>query len=312
MYIGLKFNRLRIIKRAGSNRRGILVLVKCDCGKQHVAVLSEVLSGHTTSCGCRKHQCYVDHTQRIVSSLSQDAIMQSFLYLAGDKDTARPDHLRWDVIRSAFYRRTEQLNSLPEGTTLAIKNCVLAGHDYNRIAAMTGRHRSEIAWLAKHVIRPEARREREQRYSALVAMKRYRMYRSAETEYLSELEKLPSYLDLRDHAERYLDRMRLQQLRDDRFSASELHNPDRDRKTRRISEACRIARLNPHSLDSAWHWVNTRSAGLVLSRCEQSLLDWFRDAVNQTLQYRKRTRKDHAERTRKIKEEQRMRLLRVL
>ena len=216
MYFGLKYNRLRIVKRAGSNRRGILVLVKCDCGKQHVAVLTEVQSGHTKSCGCRKHQCYVDHTQQIVSSLSQDTILQCFLYLTGDKDTPRPD-LRWDVIRSAYYRRTEQLKCLSEGTTLAIKNCVLAGYEYDRIVAMTGMsgisHRSEIAWLAKHVIRPEARRNREQRHSAFEAMKWSRMGRSAHASYLSKLGK-PSYLD----------RKRLQELHDNRFSASELHS----------------------------------------------------------------------------------------
>jgi hypothetical protein len=292
-YVGLKYNWVRIIKIVGSSKRGVIALVECDCGKRKEAVLREVEHGHTKSCGCRKHQCYVDHTQQIVSSLSQDAIMQSFLYLAGDKDTARPDHLRWDVIRSAFYRRTEQLNSLPEGTTLAIKNCVLAGYDYSRIAAMTDRHRSEIAWLAKHVIRPEARREREQRHSALVAMKRYRMYRSEETEYLSELEKLPSYLDLRDHAERYLDRKRLQELRDDRFSASELHNPDRDRKPCKIA---RIARLDPHSLDFAWHWLDTNRSRLALSRYQQGLVDWFRDAADRTFQWRKALRREHAQR----------------
>ena len=296
MHFGLKYNRLRIVKSAGSNRRGILVLVKCDCGKEHVAVLSEVLSGHTKSCGCRKHQCYVDHIQQIVRSLSQDTIVRCFLHLAGDRDTPTPN-LSWDVIRSAYYRRTEQLKCLPEGTTLAIKNCVLAGYEYDRIVAMTGMsgisHRSEIAWLAKHVIRPEARRDREQRHSAFVAMKWSRMGRSGETSYLSSLVK-PTYLE----------RMRLQQLREGSFSAGELHNT--------ASKVARIARLDSDSLDSAWHWLDTKGDGLVFSRYEKSLLDWFRDTVNQTLQYRKRTRQNHAERMRKIKEEQRMRVVRIL
>jgi hypothetical protein len=218
--------------------------------------------------------------------------MQCFLHLTGDKDTARPN-LRWNVIQAAYYRRTEQLKALPEGTTLAIKNCVLAGYEYNRIAIMTGRHRAEIAWLAKHVIRPEARRGREQRHSAFVAMKWSRMGRSGETSYLSRLVK-PTYLE----------RNRLQQLLGGRFSASELHNID--------SKVAQKARLDPDSLNSAWHWVNSKSAGLVFSRYERSLLDWFCDTVNQTLQYRKRTRQHHSERMRQIKEEQRMRLLRIL
>ena len=267
MYFGLKYNRLRIVKRAGSNRRGILVLVKCDCGKQHVAVLSEILSGHTKSCGCRKHQCYVDHIQQIVRSLSQDTIMQCFLYLTGDNDALRPD-LRRDVMWSAYYRRTEQLKALPEGTTLAIKNCVLAGYEYSRIAAMTGRHRSEIAWLAKHVIRPEARREREQRHDAFVALKWSRMGRSAYADYLSKLDK-PSYLE----------RKAIQELHDNRFSASELHTPG--------SKASLLARLDPESLDSAWHWIKTKSAGVKLSCYQQGLVDWLRETAERTERYRK-------------------------
>jgi hypothetical protein len=107
------------------------------------------------------------------------------------------------------------------------------------------------------------------------------MDRSAETEYLSELDK-PSYLDLRDHAERYLDRKRLQELRDDRFSASELHNPNPEG-----NKSCRIARLDPHSLDSAWHWIKTRSAGVVLGRFQQGLVEWFRETAERTFQHRK-------------------------
>ncbi len=278
MHFGLKYNRLRSIRRAGSNRRGILVLGKCDCGKQHVAVLSEVLSGHTKSCGCLKHQRYVEHIQRTVSRLGQDTIMQCFLHLTGDKDTPRPD-LRWEVIRSAFYRRTEQLKSLPDGTTLAIKNCVLAGHEYNKIATMTGRHRSEIGWLAKHVIRPEARRDREEQHSALVAMKWYRMGRSGETSYLSSLVK-PTYLE----------RKRLHQLLEGRFSASELHNTD--------SKVARIARLDPDSPDSAWHWIKTKSAGVKLSLYQQGLVDWFRETAERTERYRKQQYRRYLRRTR--------------
>jgi hypothetical protein len=62
-YIGVKYNRLTIIKIIGSNRRGVIALVECDCGKRKEVVLREVERGHTTSCGCRKLQCYmIKHT----------------------------------------------------------------------------------------------------------------------------------------------------------------------------------------------------------------------------------------------------------
>ena len=50
---GKKFNRLKVIKEHGKNKRGnILWLCKCDCGKTVVLKGSSVKLGHTKSCGC--------------------------------------------------------------------------------------------------------------------------------------------------------------------------------------------------------------------------------------------------------------------
>lgn len=52
---GQKFAKLTVIERAAndpSNR--IRLRCKCDCGKECVARLSDLRSGHTKSCGCRK------------------------------------------------------------------------------------------------------------------------------------------------------------------------------------------------------------------------------------------------------------------
>jgi len=275
---GTETGYLKLLGEAGRDKcRRILVWAICKCGKRCKVRRSQVASGHVKSCGCLKHRRYVEHMKRTVSRLSQETIMQCFLHLAGDKNTQKPD-LPWDVIRSAYYRRTEQLNSMPEGTMAAIKVWVLRGFDYAETAAKTGKHRAEIAWLAKHLIRPQATRDREERHRALVAMEWSRMGRSGEAEYLSKLV-----------APTYLERKRLQQLEDDRFSAGELHNPD--------TKANRIARLDPDRLDYAWHWVKTKSAGVKLSRYQQGLIDWFRDTTERTERYRKQQCRTYLRRT---------------
>lgn len=58
---GQKFNRLLIIKRAGSNEhKKALWLCRCDCGEIITAIGSEMLSGHTNSCGCLRSERVVE------------------------------------------------------------------------------------------------------------------------------------------------------------------------------------------------------------------------------------------------------------
>lgn len=50
---GKKFNRLLAINTAGIDKNGKMTwLFKCDCGKDHVQVGSNVSTGHIKSCGC--------------------------------------------------------------------------------------------------------------------------------------------------------------------------------------------------------------------------------------------------------------------
>lgn len=51
--VGLKFNRLTIIKRLPNNNHNqIMVECQCDCGNKIVTALSHLRSNHTQSCGC--------------------------------------------------------------------------------------------------------------------------------------------------------------------------------------------------------------------------------------------------------------------
>lgn len=50
---GLRFGRLLVIRRDGSNhRRKAMWLCRCDCGNEHRVAGSYLTSGRTTSCGC--------------------------------------------------------------------------------------------------------------------------------------------------------------------------------------------------------------------------------------------------------------------
>jgi hypothetical protein len=56
-YIGVKFNRLTILRYWGTTPKGAKkVLCKCECGRQTIAVFSRVKSGETKSCGCLREE----------------------------------------------------------------------------------------------------------------------------------------------------------------------------------------------------------------------------------------------------------------
>ena len=65
--IGKRFGRLVVIERAGTKRREIAWLCRCDCGKEIVVPGNKLRSGHTKSCGClrnRSPRTFIDLTGR--------------------------------------------------------------------------------------------------------------------------------------------------------------------------------------------------------------------------------------------------------
>jgi hypothetical protein len=158
-------------------------------------------------------------------------------------------------------------------------------HDaYALIAEDTGLHSAEVAWLAKHVIRPEVR----QRDRALLNISKAKIEREQELERLKEEQKRR-----REHGERewqpeYEEWQREQELQGERFSASELHNPR--------SKVSQTARLDLDSLDFAWHWMETNARQMKLDSDEQDLLKWFRETGERTFQWQRRLRRRQAER----------------
>jgi hypothetical protein len=55
--LGRTFSRLKVIGRAGSNKRNVaLWYCLCECGGRIITRSDSLQSGHTTSCGCAKVQ----------------------------------------------------------------------------------------------------------------------------------------------------------------------------------------------------------------------------------------------------------------
>ncbi|MGA9062745.1 MAG: hypothetical protein WB341_13895 [Terracidiphilus sp.] len=224
--------------------------------------------------------------QQAVKGLSQTLILQCFLSFIGPK-APKPD-LPADRIKAGYYRRTEELKSLPNSVMVTMRERVMAHGNYASIAQDTGLHTAEVAWLAKHVIRPEARRRQEMKDHALFNIHYAKERREFERE---EQQKVQRWR--REHRERergldYEEWRRKRELQEERFSARELHNPG--------SKASQKARLDVDSLDFSWHWMTTEAPHMKLDSDEQDLLKWFRKTAERTFEWRRDKRREMAQR----------------
>lgn len=54
---GQRFGKLTVLERAGSDKRkNVTWKCLCDCGKETVVPAADLRRGHTTSCGCWRHE----------------------------------------------------------------------------------------------------------------------------------------------------------------------------------------------------------------------------------------------------------------
>ena len=53
---GMKFHKLTVISKTGSKSHQTMWLCVCDCGNKTEVAKGNLISGHTKSCGCMKHQ----------------------------------------------------------------------------------------------------------------------------------------------------------------------------------------------------------------------------------------------------------------
>jgi len=285
-------SKLTILEYAGADsHRYALVRCQCECGNElHTTPrLCDVLARperkiHTTSCGCVKHKRYVEHVQKDVSQLSPDTIKQCFLSVV-DSNALKPD-LPKDVIVAAYYRRTEYLKFLPDPVALDVRQRILVHDDYAAIARDNSLHPAEVAWLAKQVIRPEFEKRRLVLDNIRYAKegREYELKILQEDKKWRETHRAPFW---KQDCEEWL---RERELREDRFSASELHNLG--------TIVSKKARLDFNSLDFAFHWMETINPNMKLDSDEENLLTWLLITAEHTFKWRRDKRRKEANRRR--------------
>jgi hypothetical protein len=53
---GLVFGRTTTVEAVDATKRGVRWLCQCECGGEHVALATRLLSGRTSSCGCLQRE----------------------------------------------------------------------------------------------------------------------------------------------------------------------------------------------------------------------------------------------------------------
>ncbi len=271
-----------VIRGAGRDKRGcICVIGLCDCGKKRRMVLTDLLSGHAVSCGCTKHENHVQFIQREVDKLTFQELRDCFLSTV-DSSALKPDLPR-RVITSAFIRCSESLKARLDNDLAGVRKRVLDNRPYADIANKFHLHPAEIAWLAKHVIRPEAQGRRERKEKALLAIRQTKSRRDHEREDILADQRWRQKQRVRVPKLDYEEWLRAEQLKVDIFSKNELHDPR--------TKASQKARQDPSSLDAAWRWMREEVPHQKLNSDEQGLLKWFREAGDRTFRWRREQRR---------------------
>lgn len=276
-----------VIREAGRDSRGcVCVIGLCGvCGKRRRMVLTDLLSGHTVSCGCTKHENHVQFIQREVDKLTSEELHECFLGNV-DRSAPKPDLPR-RVIISAFIRHRDGLKARLDNDLAGVRKGVTANRPYADIAKEFNLHPAEVAWLAKHVIRPEAQRQGERKEDALHAIRLTKSRRDHERkDYLAD-QRWRQKQRGRKPMPDYEEYLRAEQLKMEIFSKNELHALG--------TKASQKAQRDPFSLDSAWKWMKEEGPHMKLTPEDRELVNWLREAGERTFQWRREQRRAHAE-----------------
>ena len=243
-------SRLTIVCRAGyDSARHPLVRVRCLCGEERITRLAHVLSGHAKSHGCLKHETYVRHVQAVIGRLAPDTVLKCFVAVCQGRVAELK--MKEDLVYSAYHRRVAELKELPPRTIQSLTLRIFRNGSYERIAADFRMHGAEIAWLAKHVVRPHAKMR---------------------VEHESLMTKLKDFA-IRDIRSAKAD---LEEQGRTRFWSSELSGAKNPPKSK---------------LGYAWLWANGVESLIVLTNEESELKNWLLSTAEITFQERKAERK---------------------
>jgi len=162
------------------------------------------------------------------------------------------------VIKGGYYRRAEQLKALPYDDMVEIRFLARRHEKYAQIAEKSRLHPAEIAWIYKHVIKPEIKKQRND---------------------------TDTQNDLKDFALCSIAGAKgnLEEQKRNRFWGHELHTPG-------SKPGSKV------ELGWAWEWMMKYAPFMKLNSKEEDLLSWFRLTAARTFQMRRDKRRGMAQR----------------
>ena len=78
--IGLRFNRLLVVKRLGNihGRKNVYWLCQCLCGNKRNVFTSDLTRGHTRSCGCLRRELLADRNFKHGDSINDERLYKTW------------------------------------------------------------------------------------------------------------------------------------------------------------------------------------------------------------------------------------------
>lgn len=144
---GDRFGRLTTIKKKGWNRQqhATMWLCRCDCGNEIIVQNNNLLSGHTTSCGCALEEAQQSPEKR-VAALKASPNTGKFEQNLKAKSFRLSDGKREYICRnlSNFCRENPELFGLPSGDDAA------AEREAKDLATSIGRYRCH-GWTVERI-----------------------------------------------------------------------------------------------------------------------------------------------------------------
>ena len=94
---GQRFGRLVAVERVGSRSSQSLWLCRCDCGGTAVVLMSNLKSGHTTSCGCALQEAQQSPSARVTAQALSPLTRPGEQHIAARSFRLRFAHQVYDV-----------------------------------------------------------------------------------------------------------------------------------------------------------------------------------------------------------------------
>lgn len=128
----LTFGRLKVIKNVGTNKYGYALWeCLCECGNTAIITSSNLISGHTKSCGCYSYECKKDKSikyRKYAISCVNDRLYRLYGSIIQRTTNLRKDNHNHTYIEKNIKMCDEWRNDFNKFKEWALEN----GYDYSK------------------------------------------------------------------------------------------------------------------------------------------------------------------------------------